>query len=64
MKRLYKIEYESYSMFGEDTEGTVIKVSVISNTMERALKKFRETLPKNLHYTITYIKQSPYGIVL
>jgi len=64
MKRVYKVLYECYGINGEDTEGTSIEVDVVAGSMEKALRKFRSSLPKSLQYEITIVEVSSSAVIL
>jgi len=56
MKRAYEITYENYGLNGEDPEGETIIVVVIAKSLEKAIQKFRGSLPKSLDYKIHMVE--------
>jgi len=63
MKNCYRIFYEDYGLNGElDVKG--IEVNVVAGSMEKALRKFRSSLPKSLEYKIVIIEKSESQVIL
>ena len=63
-KAILEIVYENYGLNGENPEGDVIIVNVISKNIERAIAKFRSTLPKSLEYQIIAVHKSEYELIM
>jgi len=56
MRTAYEITYDNYGINGDNTEGETIVVLVIAKSIEKAIQKFRASLPKSLEYTILVVE--------
>ena len=64
MKKAYEIQYESYGLNGEQPEGEGIVVIVIAGSIEKAISKFRKSLPKSLTYDIVNVEVDPAEVIM
>ena len=53
-KKVHEIIYISYGIVGEDEEEQKVSL-VVAKTVEKAIAKFRGSLPKSLRYEIEQI---------
>ena len=63
MKQAHEILYEDFGLNGTNkAEGK--SVIVIAGSIEKALRKFRSSLPKSLVYEIVAVEVSEFKVIL
>jgi len=63
-KAIFEIVYENYGINNKYPEGDTVIVDVVAKSIEKAIAKFRSSLPKSLEYQIIAVHKSEYELIM